>query len=80
MRRSLSVVLLAATLLAAPAVAGEKKPVDPDKKSCRRDYGSTGSILPKSICHTNAEWQAIDEANRAQTDSMRMQRSAQPAR
>jgi len=63
MRFLLSACLMAATLLAAPAIAGDKKPVDPDKKVCRRDYGSTGTILPKSICHTNADWQAIDDAN-----------------
>jgi hypothetical protein len=75
MRKLLSAGLIAATLFAtAPfataAIAGEKKPVDPNKKICRRDYGSTGTILPKSVCHTGAEWKALDEANRANVDQM----------
>ena len=80
MRSLLSAGLMAATLLTAPAIAADKKAVDPDKKVCRRDYNSTGTILPKSVCHTNADWKAIDEASRAQADAMRLQRSALPGR
>lgn len=54
--------LVALSLSAAPALAGEKKPVDPDKKTCRR-LQVTGSNLHAFECHTNAQWSAIDAAN-----------------
>ena len=50
---------LAALCAASPIGAKDKKPVDPNKKICRTDT-STGSIMPKSTCHTAAQWAAID--------------------
>ena len=45
---------------AAPAQATATKPiVDPDKKVCRREV-ATGSVMAKSVCHTRAQWAAID--------------------
>ena len=55
-------VLAALSLTASPALAGEKKPVDPNKKTCRR-LMVTGSNLHAFECHTNAQWSAIDAAN-----------------
>jgi len=55
-------VLAAISLVASPALAGEKKPVDPNKKVCRRQM-VTGSNLHSFECHTNAQWTAIDAAN-----------------
>jgi hypothetical protein len=49
--------------LAAPVVAKERKAVDPNRKFCR-EQGTTGSLLAKQVCHTAAEWQAIDERAR----------------
>ena len=54
--------LAALSLAASPAFAGEKKPVDPNKKVCRR-LQVTGSNLHAFECHTNAQWGAIDAAN-----------------
>ena len=52
-----------ATFAAAPAIAKDKKPVDPNKKSCRR-LDTTGSILGgRLVCHTAAEWSRIDQVN-----------------
>ena len=52
---------------AAPALAQDNSaapaatPVK-EKKICRSD-DETGSIMPKRICHTKAEWVEIDQAN-----------------
>lgn len=49
--------------LSAPVVARERKPADPNRKVCR-EQGTTGSLMSKQVCHTAAEWQAIDERAR----------------
>lgn len=77
MRLFLSAGLIATALLTTSAFANDKKPVDPDKKVCRRDYGTTGSILPKSVCHTVADWKAIDEANRGNAEQIQRNRNNQ---
>ena len=48
--------------LAAPAVAKDKKLIDPDKKVCRSEV-PTGSRFPVRLCHTAAEWAQIDGTN-----------------
>jgi len=58
----LASLFLTATLIAAPALAKDAKPENPNKKVCRRDM-ETGSIIPTSVCHTRAEWAAIDQAH-----------------
>lgn len=35
-----------------------------NQKICRRDSAGTGSIMPKRICHTQAEWTAIEAAGK----------------
>ena len=62
MRFPALLALTAISLTASPAFAGEKKPVDPDKKVCRRQQ-VTGSNLHAFECHTNAQWSAIDAAS-----------------
>ncbi|MGK6319214.1 hypothetical protein [Sphingomonas sp. DT-204] len=53
-----------------PKPATEKKD-DPDRKICRREPAPTGSIMGgKRVCHTRAEWNAIDTANRANIERM----------
>ncbi|WP_375382097.1 hypothetical protein [uncultured Sphingomonas sp.] len=72
---------LAALCMASPVVAKDKKPVDPNKKICRTDT-NTGSIMPKSTCHTAAEWAAIDHSTGAggsPTGDLRGQGGARPA-
>ena len=53
----------------------------PEKKVCRR-IEVTGSIIgSKAVCHTKAEWTAIDEANsKAAGDSLDRQRETRPNR
>ena len=62
MRFAALFTLAAISLAASPALAGEKKPVDPNKKTCRR-MQVTGSNLHAFECHTNAQWEAIDAAS-----------------
>lgn len=54
---------LAAALQAAPAPA----PVV-EKPVCRRET-PTGSNMSRRVCHTKAEWNAIDVANAAATNA-----------
>lgn len=74
----------ALSVLAAPAFAqnndGAVAP-KPEKKICRR-VEVTGSIIgSKAVCHTKAEWSAIDEANaKAASDSLARQRDTRPNR
>ena len=56
---------LAGTLLAqsgTPAPAPAVPPVK-EKKICR-EQETTGSLMRSRTCHTKAEWEQIDEANR----------------
>jgi hypothetical protein len=62
MRFASLLALAAISLVASPSLAGEKKPVDPNKKVCRRQQ-VTGSNLHAFECHTNAQWDAIDAAS-----------------
>ena len=59
--------------LAAPVVAGEKKPADPNKKICR-SAPYTGSRFREQVCHTRAEWDVIA----AQTERDLDDRSRRP--
>jgi hypothetical protein len=70
--RTLAILALAVSTLAiTPVVAKEKKPYDPDKKSCRRE-DTTGTIMGgRFVCHTAAEWSAIDDQSERNTRSMR---------
>ncbi len=71
MRTFAILALTLSTLIVTPAVAKDKKPVDPNKKSCRR-YDTTGSIMGgKLVCHTAAEWSAIDAQSERDTRAMR---------
>lgn len=77
--RLLALVALASVPLTAqaqgPAPATEKKD-DPDRKICRREAPPTGSIMGgKRVCHTRAEWDAIDAANRTSVERMQDLRS-----
>ena len=56
----------ASSQMSAPAVAAA--PAVPEKKVCRK-VQEIGSIMPKRICRTQAEWDAIDRQNGTDTDS-----------
>ena len=64
------VFLLAAGQAPAQASAAPAAPVK-EKKICRSET-STGSIMPKRTCHTQAEWQKLSgstaELNSLRTD------------
>jgi len=63
MRAFAILALSLGALTITPALAKEKRPVDPNKKSCRR-YDTTGSIMGgRLVCHTAAEWSKIDQIN-----------------
>ena len=71
MRAFAILALTVCSLVISPAIAKEKKPVDPNKKSCRRQ-DTTGSILGgKLVCHTLAEWAKIDADSDRDTRQMR---------
>jgi hypothetical protein len=75
----------AALVVASPAAAapgqngaaqagtnGQVSVAAKDKKICRADVGSsTGSIMPKKICHTQAEWDAMSGQNSQALQQMR---------
>ena len=58
-------LMLAAVALPASAQTAADAPAKakPEHKSCRT-YDTTGSIMGGTkVCHTKAEWSAIDQAN-----------------
>ncbi len=57
---------------AAPAAA-PAKPVK-EKRICRAEE-DTSSIVAKRICHTKAEWSAIDGAQQNSVDAAALQRN-----
>jgi hypothetical protein len=56
-----------------PAAAPDVKPAKPHRV-CRQDV-ATGSIMPRTTCHTKDEWAAIDASNQAQANQELMHRS-----
>jgi len=64
----LPLIVLGMMIVGTPAMAKEKAnaPNDPNRKVCRQE-GATGSVFVKRVCHTAAEWRAIDENNARQT-------------
>lgn len=60
-----SLLIILTILSASPAIAKNKDgaPADPNKKTCRAQE-NTGSLFTTRVCHTAAEWQAIDESNK----------------
>jgi len=55
--------------VAAQAQSGNS---DAQRKVCKRDV-DTGSIMPKRICKTQAEWNAITSRGQLNVDQMRDQ-------
>ena len=49
---------------------------EPEKQVCRRDTGSAETRIPKRVCRTQAEWDAIDKQNQEQAKRMTSQYSA----
>lgn len=64
------------SILAGAAFAADT-PAPPKEKKICRSVEVTGSIMPKSTCHTKAEWAQIDAANtRAVENARNMQSNA----
>jgi hypothetical protein len=77
MRAFAVLALSLSALIVTPAVAKDKKPIDPNKKSCRREE-VTGTIMGgRLVCHTHAEWVQIDEANAERTQRLMNDRNGQ---
>ena len=54
-----------------PAVAAATAPPVKEKKICRDEPSSTGSIMPKRTCRTAEEWTALEGANSGVPDQLR---------
>ena len=55
--------------------AGAADPAKKEKKICKND-AKTGSIMPKRVCRTKAEWDQLSEQGKADLDRVRdMERS-----
>ena len=69
--RPVMITLLAATMLASPALAGDSSAPKKERTICRTLQSATGSHRPgKRVCLTAAEWKARDTGveNYAQPD------------
>jgi len=72
--------LVAAAASVALGGTPEGKPVEvsapsKEKKICRRET-ATGSIMPRSVCRTKAEWNAITAQSQSDRDRLNdMERS-----
>ncbi|MBK8628990.1 MAG: hypothetical protein IPN84_01920 [Sphingomonadales bacterium] len=67
----ITVSLLALALSVSPAIARkghDDAPKDPMQKKVCRESAETGTILPRRICKTRAEWAEIDKLNGANAE------------
>ena len=68
-----AVIASSLIVLAMPAVAQDKAPLDkndPNAVRCKR-FQVTGSLVKKErICKTNAEWRAISEQQNRDADDL----------
>lgn len=68
----IAVVLV--TPVAAQNTSGAAATPPKEKKICRRE-AVTGSMFPKSTCHTAAEWVRVDQQNSQNAEAMRNRQS-----
>ncbi len=64
------VAALLASVALTPAMAKDNDkdaPVAADKKVCKRDV-KTGSIMPRPVCRTRAEWDDMTARSQADKD------------
>ncbi|WP_174287134.1 hypothetical protein [Sphingomonas bacterium] len=71
MRSFTFVAVTMAAFVTVPTMAGEKKPVDPNKKICRQSEVTGSIMMGKSVCHTAAEWAQVDRQNASDSESAR---------
>lgn len=80
MIRFASVAALLASITMTPTMAkdppnDEAVEVDPTQKVCKRQV-KTGSVMPRSVCRTRAEWGAMSARSRSDLDRVQaMERS-----
>lgn len=71
------IALLASVMVAlsTPTLAKDTPDAngDADKKVCKRETLSTGSIMPKRVCRTKAEWDAITAQSQRDLERQRSQ-------
>ncbi|WP_448663175.1 hypothetical protein ACG3SL_00405 [Sphingomonas sp. CJ20] len=74
-------VMFVALAFVAPALAHADDGQEKERKICRSDAQKTGSIMPpKKVCHTKAEWAAIDRANGLQHENRQRTDGGTPLR
>ena len=82
MYRNMLALMIGASAISAQAQPAPAVPAQPgaapvkEKKICRTEE-STGSIMIKRICHTQAEWNALSQANRGTLNDMSEQQQRQ---
>ena len=71
-------VFAAVTLIAAAgAMPGQESPQpNPAEKRVCRSAMPTGSVVPKRVCRTKAEWARIDAGNAKNVDQFRETRGS----
>lgn len=75
--RVIRILSVAALLVAVPAAGLAEQSGTPnlDKKICRNE-SVTGSIMSRRVCHTKAEWEALEAKGKADLERTReMERS-----
>ena len=71
MRGILSLIVAAAVLPAAPAIAGDKKPKDPNEIVCKSER-FVGSNRSTRICRSRADWENSRTDSQQALDSKMM--------
>jgi hypothetical protein len=73
MRSIISIAMLGAlATFTLPVFAANEEPkaeTPADKKICRREE-VLGSVIPKRVCHTAAEWKQIDTASQSNAERL----------
>jgi hypothetical protein len=69
-----AVALAADSPATIPVATNQPKTTEAsEKKICRSDH-STGSIIPKRVCHTQAEWDQMEAEGHQMLDMVQSQR------
>jgi len=74
LRFACAVAILSAAIsgpaLASDNPSGAADPAKSEKKICKNE-AKTGSIMPKRVCRTKAEWDQLSEQGKADLDRVR---------
>lgn len=72
MKTLFAAVLLCVPMIAQAADAPPAPAAEKEKKVCRSEE-STGSLFVKRVCHTKAEWAALDLEGQRSAEHMQSQ-------